>query len=276
MKPFISIIVPTYNGALFIAGAIESVLAQSYTNWELLIISDGSTDHTKDIVESFAKNDTRIIFIENDHNLGIQKTLNKGIALAKGTYIARLDDDDRWIDAEKLSLQVIYFEAHTEHVLVGTNALVIDTAGKTLSKNTMPLSDEAIRSKILSMNCFLHATMMIKKSALEKSGIYNDNKKFLHAEDYELWLRLGREGKMANLPTYTTALTARASSLTSSNRILQAHNVLRAAWLYKKQYPYIYRGITISLLRYLGFIAITIIPLPQSWLYKVQRIYRSV
>lgn len=276
MKPLVSIILPTYNGAQYIASAIESVLAQTYLDWELLIISDGSTDQTRTVVEKFAKHESRIVFVENEKNVGIQKTLNKGIAAAKGIYIARLDDDDCWIEREKLLQQVIYFETHPKCVLVGTNATVINTQGKILSHNTMPLGDRIIRSKILSKNCFLHATVMIKKVALEKVGGYSDHKKFLHVEDYELWLRLGIVGSLANLALYSTSLINREESLTSKNRVGQAYNALRVVWMYKKKYPNFYSGITISTLRYVGFVVISIIPIPHSWLLGIQRIYRAI
>ncbi|MEO5646613.1 MAG: glycosyltransferase [Candidatus Paceibacterota bacterium] len=276
MKPLISIILPTYNGEKYIAAAIESVFGQTYISWELLIISDGSIDNTRSIVEKYAKNENRIIFIENEKNIGIQKTLNKGLSLAKGDYIARLDDDDRWIDIDKLSLQVIYFLEHEGYVLVGTNALVVNTEGKEVSKNTMPQTDRDIRSRLLSKNCFLHPTVMINKAALERAGLYSEKKEFLHAEDYELWLRLGKQGKMGNIIQYTTALTAHSDSLTSSNRSSQARNFLKIAWRYRQYYPNSFIGIAISVLRYVGFVAISFVPIPQSMVYKIQRIYRSI
>jgi glycosyltransferase involved in cell wall biosynthesis len=276
MNPLVSIILPTYNGAAFITGAIEGVLAQTYTNWELLIISDGSTDQTKTIVEDFTKKDPRIFFIENRENSGIQKTLNRGIVLAKGTYVARLDDDDRWTDPEKLSLQIAFFETYPDHVLLGTNATVVSLEGETISKSSMPLTDSAIRSRMLSKNCFLHATVIIRKKALEKIGGYSEDKKFFHVEDYELWLRLGREGAMANLAVYSTTLTAHEKSLTSRNRVLQAANMIKAVQVYRNYYPNFYTGIVVSILRYLGFAVIKSIPLPKRWFYAIQRVYKAV
>jgi teichuronic acid biosynthesis glycosyltransferase TuaG len=109
MNPVISIILPTYNGATYISRAIESVAAQSYTDWELLVIGDGSTDTTAGIVAEYIKKDSRIQYVKNDSNLGIQKSLNRGLHLAQGKYIARIDDDDQWIDTEKLTKQLNFY-----------------------------------------------------------------------------------------------------------------------------------------------------------------------
>jgi glycosyltransferase involved in cell wall biosynthesis len=276
MKPPISIILPTYNGGHFIAGAIESVLAQTYTQWELLIISDGSVDATKEVVENYVRKDSRIIFIEYKKNSGIQRTLNKGIALATGKYIARIDDDDRWVDSTKLSAQVDFLEKNTEYVLVGTDAIVVDEKGAVLSTNIMPKNDAAIRSKILSKNCFLHATVLIRKNAIEKAGGYSEKVKHFHAEDYELWLRLGTVGKLGNLNMRSTALTAHAGSLTSRNRVLQARHIFQTMREYRNLYPNFLSGWCISLMRLVGFSVIAIIPIPSSLLYRIQRMYRMV
>jgi glycosyltransferase involved in cell wall biosynthesis len=276
MNPLVSIILPSYNGAHRIARAIESVLSQEYTEWELLVISDGSSDETKEIVTPYAEKDTRIVYIENEHNLGIQKTLNKGLALATGKYIARIDDDDQWTDTNKLGAQVAFFESNSDYVLIGTDATVVDEHAVTLSMNTMPKTDMAIRSKILSKNCFLHSTIMVKKSALERVGEYSENIKQLHAEDYDLWLRVGLVGKMANLPIKSAALIAHSNSLTSRNRVRQARNILRASVAHRKEYPNFLWGYAISLTRLVFFWILSVIPIPTSLWYGIQRIYRSV
>lgn len=276
MNPLISIILPTYNGADTINRSIVSVLAQTYHNWELIIISDGSTDETNAMVEKFSSSDSRIMFVANEHNMGIQKTLNKGIGLARGEYIARIDDDDQWTDPLKLSEQVAFFEKNPDHVLVGTDAMVADENGVTLSVNIMPKTDEEIRSKILSKNCLLHSTILIKKNIIKKVGGYSEKKANLHAEDYDLWLKAGLEGKMANLEIRSAILTAHNKSLTSRNRVMQARHVLEAVLAYRKKYPHFLIGFSISVTRFIFFYFLTILPLPKSVWYKIQRIYRSV
>ncbi|HEY0979830.1 MAG TPA: glycosyltransferase [Candidatus Paceibacterota bacterium] len=275
MNPIISIILPTYNGSQSITRAITSILNQEYQNWELLVVSDGSTDETKSIVAKFSETDQRIVLIENTDNKGIQKSLNEGLLQARGEYIARIDDDDEWVDCMKLSAQISFFENHTDHLLLGTNAMVVDKDGTVLSVNKMPSTDTAIRSSMLSKNCFLHSTILVKKSAIEKVGGYSEEKQYLHAEDYELWLRIGAIGKMANLSMLSTNLTAHNNSLTSRNRVLQARNVLRSSYVYRKKYPRFFAGYIVGIVRLMFFCLLNILPLPSSLWYAIQRTYRS-
>ena len=128
----VSILLPAYNGSKRIEGAIRSVIGQTYTNWELLVIDDGSIDKTAEIVDNFTKNDTRIKYIKNEFNLGIQKTLNYGLRESKGEYIARIDDDDIWCDKEKLNKQVDFLNTNPKCVLVGTGVIIVDKDNKEL------------------------------------------------------------------------------------------------------------------------------------------------
>lgn len=276
MNHAVSIILPTYNGARTIDRAIASILAQNYRSWELIILSDGSTDDTKAVVEKKVGSDERIIFIENEQNMGIQKTLNKGLGLARGEYVARIDDDDEWIDHSKLAAQVAFLESHPDHVLVGTDAFVVDENGISLSTNVMPRSDAVIRSKMLSKNCFLHSTILVRKDIVKKVGGYSQKKRDLHAEDYNLWLRVGLEGRMANFEMKSTALTAHGNSLTSRNRTQQARNVLRNAYTYRYAYPSFFKGYFISVARLTFFYLMSMLPIPQSLWYRIQRAYRTV
>ena len=104
--PLVSIIMPAYNGAKWIQKAILSVLAQSYTDFEFIIINDGSSDNTEEIITASTKYDKRIRYIKNEHNLGVQKTRNIALSIALGEYIAEIDQDDEWIDKDKLKKQI--------------------------------------------------------------------------------------------------------------------------------------------------------------------------
>ncbi len=276
MNPLVSIILPTYNGAAIISRAISSVLAQEYENWELIIVSDGSTDDTKSVIENFSRTEKRIVFVTNEHNEGIQKTLNNGIRVAKGEYIARIDDDDQWVDPLKLSAQVDFLEQNPEYVLVGTDATVADENGVVLSKNIMPKTDKAIRAKILSKNCFLHSTILVKKSVVDTVGGYSEEKDTRHAEDYDLWLKMGAEGKFANLEMKSTILMTHSNSLTSQNRVSQARHVFHCVIVHRKRYPNFLFGYIVSLTRLVFFYLLNVVPIPKSLWYMIQRIYRSV
>ena len=170
----ISIILPTHNGAVTIAAAISSIQAQTYQQWELIVINDGSTDETSDIVKKYQVDDARITLIEHPHNLGIQKALNQGLLLARGSFIARIDDDDRWGDTEKLSQQVAFLELNPEYVLVGTGVIVVDEVAKNeLLRYIPPQSDESIRRSILGKNFFVHSAVLFSKKSAQSVGGYD-------------------------------------------------------------------------------------------------------
>lgn len=233
----VSIILPVYNGEKFIAFAIESVLAQSYRNWELLVMDDGSTDRTANVVKRYAEKDNRIKYHKNEQNLGIQKTLNRGLKAAQGAYIARIDDDDTWCDVDKLSKQVKFLDDNPEYVLVGTGVIVVDERGNELSRYLTPCKDEDIRKKILSGNCFVHSSVMFRRAAVLKVGGYSEEEEVKHSEDYDLWLKLGEIGKFANLPIYAVKFTLRGGSVSHKNKIKQFRAVIKIAEKYKKDYP---------------------------------------
>ena len=144
-NPRISIILPTYNGAKYIRKAIESVISQNFFDWELMIINDGSTDNTEEIIEEYKSKDNRIVYIKNDSNLGIQKTFNKGLGEAKREYVARIDDDDEWIDKDKLTNQVEFLDNNQDYVLVGTGVIIVDVSDKEVVKYLVPTRDNEIR-----------------------------------------------------------------------------------------------------------------------------------
>lgn len=231
----ISIILPTYNGGKYIRRAIESVVTQSFKDWELLVIDDGSTDNTKEIVESF--NNPQIIYLKNEKNLGIQKTLNRGLKEAKGEYIARIDDDDEWVDSQKLEKQFNFLDENKNYVLIGTGVIVVNEEGEELFRYLLPSEDEDIRSKILGKNCFVHSSVMFKKDTALKFGGYDESANTRHVEDYDLWLKLGTVGKFANLPTHAVKFTQRKGSISGKNKIEQFKKNITLIKTYKNKYP---------------------------------------
>src|SRR5690606_13489679 len=141
----ISVVLPAYNAELYIKEAIDSVLAQTFTNFELIILNDGSTDKTEEIILSYQ--DSRIVYVKNEHNLGLIGTLNKGMALAKGKYIARMDADDICFP-ERFEKQVAFLEKNKEYIICGTSAYRFY---KNISDKTAfnpPLADNNIRVRL--------------------------------------------------------------------------------------------------------------------------------
>lgn len=226
----ISIILPAFNVENTLTYSIESVLRQTYKNFELIIINDCSTDKTDEIIQTFK--DHRIVYIKNEINLGLIKNLNNAISIAKGEYIARIDGDDIWIREDKLEKQVAFLEQNKDYVLVGTQAFF--RKNKTLIKSNYPTSDISIRKNILRKNPFIHSTVMFRKNVLEKDPYKAEN--YL-LEDYALWLNIGLIGKFINLNEYTTEYLINPNGETQTKNLKQTINSFNTIKKYKKQYP---------------------------------------
>ena len=196
-NPTISVIMPVYNGEKYLREAIDSVLAQTYTNFELLLINDGSTDKSKEIILSY--NDSRIRYIENEKNLKLIATLNRGIALSQGDLIARMDADDVCMP-NRFEEQVSFFNKHDDIDLCGSWAIRIDGDGKTTGKIRNIDTPELLKCASYFTCPFVHPSVMIRSRVL-KANCYNPD--FPDVEDTELWHRLALQGcKMANIPHY--------------------------------------------------------------------------
>ena len=269
----ISIILPTYKDAPHLARAIESVRAQTRTDWELIVVDDGL--YTRNVIEHYVAEDSRITCIHHEHNLGIQRSLNAGLRTAKGEYIARIDDDDAWTDRDKLAKQVAYLEQHRDCVLVGTNAVIVDETGARLGTYVLPQTDTLIRTRILSKNCFLHPTIMMRTDAVREVHGYSESPQTRHIEDYALWLALGAYGTFANLADTTTALTVRPGSLTAQNRVTQVRHMRSIARQYRQVYPGFLWGQILLAIRIIGFVVIGVIPIPPRLLYAIQKVYKE-
>lgn len=187
-----------YNSERYLGTAIESVLQQTFTDFELIILDDCSVDSSWQIIQKYVGQDERIIAIKNEKNLGGCQNLNKGLKLLRGAYMARHDNDD-WSFPDRLEKQFNYMEAHPEVGIVGGAMEIIDVAGKTIGKRMYNLSDTEIRKKIFRYSPFAHPLVMIRKSVLDKVGCFYDPS-FAPADDYDLWFRIGKESKFANLP----------------------------------------------------------------------------
>ena len=195
--PLVSVVMPAYNTEKYISEAIESILNQTFKDFEFIIIDDGSTDKTWEIIQSYAEKDKRIIPVKNEKNLKISRTLNKGIAMSKGKYIARMDADD-WSYPSRLEKQVEFMERNTDVVVSGGYIVVCDETLSPVYVRKYPVTDKSIRSKMFIYNPFAHPSVMFRTFPIkEEKCVYDHN---LHgAEDYDLYFRLGKRGKFANL-----------------------------------------------------------------------------
>jgi len=174
-----------YNGAKFLAEAIDSILAQTFTDFEFIIIDDASTDDSLQVINSYK--DARIIVVQNTKNLGLTKSLNIGIAKAKGKYIARMDSDDISLP-KRLEKQFGFMEEHLEFAFCGTRAKTINDVGKEISFFKPPTDSSKILALLLFKNCFFHSSLIIRTEKLSQVSGYNQNYKY--AQDYRLYLEL--------------------------------------------------------------------------------------
>ncbi|MDP1625104.1 MAG: glycosyltransferase [bacterium] len=233
--PLISIIVPTYNRADLIGEALESVLAQSFSSWELIIMDDCSTDNTAAIVRQFLARDSRIRYIKNEKNLGIARNRNTGIELTKGSLIAMLDSDDTWTDKNKLQKQADFLRENPDHVLVSTRATVIDLAGKEVGKFDFAEKDEDIRKVMLRRNQIVQSSVLYRKDSAVAVGGYDPS--YAIVDDYDLWLRLGSEGRFRVLPEYMVGYRAHDGGITKERPLVAAREHLAIIRKHKNAYP---------------------------------------
>ena len=255
----VSIILPTYNGGKYVINAVESVLFQSFSDWELIIINDGSNDDTESLLEKYIKKEPRIIYLKNEKKIGVQKTLNKGIKKSKGEYIARIDDDDEWINKDKLKEQIEFLEKNNDYVLVGTNGVVVDDRMNRIIDYNVPKTDFLIRKTILFKNSFISSSVLIRKSVLQRIGGYCEEEYAKNVEDYNLWLRLGTLGKFFNFDGVMTSYMMREGNISSNNKKDILKKNLHIIAIYKKEYPNYKKALFFSYFKFITYNTIFLI-----------------
>lgn len=192
-KPFVSVVMPVYNAMEYVDSAIKSIIDQTYENYELIIIDDGSTDGSKEIIKSFG--DNRIVFIENTKNIKLVETLNKGLDMAKGEFIARMDADDIALP-QRFEKQVDYLLKNPQVGVLGTAYESFDAIKK---KVFYEINHDDIKWRQLYECHIAHPTVMMRREVIEKYR-FRYSEEFLHAEDYDLWTRISQVSEINNLP----------------------------------------------------------------------------
>lgn len=191
--PKVSVIMPVYNGGIHLEEAIDSILTQSFSDFELIIINDGSTDHSEQIILGYT--DPRIQYVKNSENLRLIKTLNKGLDLAKGEFIARMDQDDI-AHPERFAKQLDIFADNPDIGVCGTWFKLFGN-GKEKTLISHPEKHDAIKIYLLGYCTMGHPTVMLRRSVVDHQR-YDEN--YQAAEDYEFWVRLSNSTKMYNIP----------------------------------------------------------------------------
>jgi GT2 family glycosyltransferase len=195
-QPRVSGVLPVYNGEPFLASAVESILAQSFRDFELITIDDGSDDASGEILDRLAAGDKRLRIVHQT-NAGIVAALNRGLALARGELIARMDADDV-AHPERFARQVAFLDAHPETAVVGCAVTLIDRDGTRIRDVEYPLASEAVAAFLECGSPLAHPAAMMRRAAVLAVGGYREA--YRHAEDYDLWLRMAERYRIANLP----------------------------------------------------------------------------
>lgn len=195
-QPLVSVLMPVYNGGKYLGEAIKSILNQTYTNLELIICNDASTDDSKEVIQGF--DDVRICYVENETNRGIVGTRNRLFSLAKGKYFSIMDCDDVALP-EKIELQIDFMERHPEYGICGTWARKVNDKNETTGYIQMPPKDVYIRINLLFQSSFVQSSVIISREAL---GALSYDPGFPVAEDYDLWERISHRTRMYNLPEF--------------------------------------------------------------------------
>lgn len=194
--PQTTILIPTYNCGKFISQTIKSILEQKYNDYELLIIDDGSTDDTEEIVAQFV--DKRILYQKNEKNIGIVRTLNKGIQLSSGDYIARMDADDVML-GNRLNEQINFLESNKDYGMVGGWYRITNEKGELLDSLYTEQNHEDIKLGLIFRNQFAHPAVTMRTDIAKKLKY---KQSFIYTEDYDLWCRIAQCTKVANLPDF--------------------------------------------------------------------------
>ncbi|NOU22812.1 MAG: glycosyltransferase [Methyloglobulus sp.] len=196
--PLVSVLMPVYNAEQFLVEAIESVLKQTFTDFEFIIINDGSNDKSLQILQYYATKDNRICLISRE-NRGLVKTLNEGVGLARTPYIARMDADDISYP-DRLFKQVKFLNEHPNYVVIGSRTQLIDEDGDPLCFFSSETTHQEIDFAHLQGKggAIAHPAAMFRKNDFNSVGQYRTE--FIHAEDLDLWLRMAEVGKLGNLP----------------------------------------------------------------------------
>ena len=216
--PAISVVMSVFNGETFLVDALESILKQTFTDFEFVIIDDGSTDRTPEILSEYAKRDERVRVYSHE-NTGRAESLNRGIALAKAPLIARMDADDIAFP-RRLEQQCEFMKVHPEIGLLGGAIELVTSTRRRFGVDIPPLKDDELRTAMARCNPFRHPTVIMRKETVLDSGGYR--KPLLDADDYDLWLRMAERTQIANLPQILLSYRVHANQVSVRNMTHQA------------------------------------------------------
>jgi len=212
--PKVSVIMPVYNAAQYLRESIDSILRQTFTDFEFIIINDGSTDESQSIINMYAKQDKRIVALEQKNN-GVVNTANRAISLAKGVYIARMDADDVSFP-DRLRQEVAILDKQSETILVCSSFEIINEDGEFQYKDVVAPGDDQIKLSLYLRNPIANGSTLIRKSVLMEVGLFEE----VFAEDFNMWIKLSSLGQFDSTGTVLYRWRMNTSGLTLSNNDL--------------------------------------------------------
>lgn len=212
--PLVTVLMSVYNGEKYLKDAINSVLSQSFTNYEFLIINDGSTDGTKELLDKYTSNDPRVHLIHLPKNRGLTAALNLGVDMAKGKWVARIDCDDIW-RRDRLEKQLSYLEKNQNIKLLGSSFYVINENAKIIGEIKRYNSVLINKWLMLWGNCFIHSSVIFDKNIAIKLGKYDSQ--YFHGQDYDLWTKFAMNYDIDNLEETLISLRTHQKSITTLN-----------------------------------------------------------
>lgn len=248
----VSIIMGIYNCAATLPAAVESILEQTYDNWELIMCDDGSDDNSYEVAQNIAKRfPEKIILLKNEYNMRLAATLNRCLKYARGEYVARMDADDISM-ADRLETQIKFLENNPEYACVGSNMIIFDEKGEH-GERVMP--EKTKKATLLKTTIFAHPTIMMKRSVYQKLGGYTVSKSTMRAEDLDLWFRFvhaGYKGYNIQRPLYKYRESEKDLKKRSLRVAFQTSKVFLNGYkllgFSKMQYVYAFRPILVALL----------------------------
>lgn len=233
----VTIIISTRNRASVLPRAVASVRMQSFADWELVVVDDGSSDDTQATVRELAAIDNRIVYLRNERpSLSIAGATNWALREARGKYVAILDDDDAWIPADKLARQVDFLDRNPSHVACGGGAIVVNQQGAETGRVLQPESDSAIKRFALLSNPVVNSSAMFRLDAARRIGLYDES--LPQFADWAFWLDLGRIGRLHNFQEYFVLYTRWSGNSTFSNLQGNAKASRMIVRKFKGYYPY--------------------------------------
>ena len=195
----ISVVMPVYNNEMYLQDSIESILNQTYGDFEFIIVDDSTSIQTKELLTHYAIQDRRISILTNQTNAGMYNARNKGIRAAKGKYIANMDEDDISL-SNRFERQVQYLDHHPEIAVLGGQIIFVNSNGNEFQRSNYPLSPGLVRWGLIFGCQLANGLVMMHRELFSNESFYYGNS--LIAEDFALWTRIGTHHKMANLPDY--------------------------------------------------------------------------